>query len=373
MFPKEHRICSRCVMDDSAPEITFDDSGVCNYCTYFQQRVNGVVFAPEHERAEQRRAFVEKVKKAGKGKKYDCIIGLSGGVDSSYVLHLALNEGLRPLAVHMDNNWNSELAVNNIKNLVTRLGVDLYTHVIDWPEYKGLMQAFFDADVIDVELLYDNAMLAVNYEQARRYGIKYILSGSNSATEGMPMPEGWNWRKWDKRNIKAIARRNSVRIRTFPIMGTLGYVYNRVVRGIQWASFLDLYDYQKEAALELLEQKYAYKRYPYKHYESVFTRFYQGYILPEKFDVDKRKLHLSTLVMSGQMPRDQALAHLQASPYASPEELDRDRKYFLKKMGWSEGQLEEYLRRPGKPHDAYPSERFAWDLIRKIYQMRRAS
>ena len=373
MFPKEHRICLRCVMDDSASEITFDDAGVCNYCTYFERRVNGVVFAPEHERAQQRRAFVEKVKKAGKGKKYDCIIGLSGGVDSSYVIHLALSEGLRPLAVHMDNNWNSELAVNNIKNLVTRLGVDLYTHVIDWPEYKGLMQSFFDADVIDVELLYDNAMLAVNYKQARRYGIKYILSGSNSATEGMPMPEGWNWRKWDKRNIKAIARRNSVRIRTFPIMGTLGYVYNRVVRRIQWVSFLDFYDYQKEAATVLLEEKYAYKRYPYKHYESVFTRFYQGHILPEKFGVDKRKLHLSTLVMSGQMSREEALHLLEGAPYQSTDELDRDRKYFLKKMGWTADQLESYLRRPAAPHDAYPSERGLWDMMRKMYQWGRGS
>lgn len=373
MVAREHKVCTRCVMDDSAPAIRFDDTGVCNYCRYFEQRVNGVVFAPEAQRAAQRKAFIDKVKKAGQGKRYDCIIGLSGGVDSSYVIHQALAAGLRPLAVHMDNNWNSELAVNNIKNLVTHLGVDLYTHVIDWPEYKGLMQAFFDADVIDVELLYDNAMLAVNYEQARRYGIKYILSGSNSATEGMPMPEEWNWRKWDKRNIKAIARRNSVRIRTFPIMGTLGYIYNRVLRGIHWVPFLDFYDYQKEAALDLLEQKYAYKRYPYKHYESVFTRFYQGYILPEKFDVDKRKLHLSTLVMSGQMSREQALEHLQQSPYASREELDRDRKYFLKKMGWTERQLEEYLRRPAKAHDEYPSERFAWDFIRKLYQMRRSS
>ena len=367
MFPKERRICSRCVMDDSASAISFDDAGVCNYCTYFQRRVNSVVFAPEHVRAEQRRAFVEKVKKAGKGKKYDCIIGLSGGVDSSYVLHLALSEGLRPLAVHMDKNWNSELAVNNIKNLVTRLGVDLYTHVIDWPEYKGLMQAFFDADVIDVELLYDNAMLAVNYEQARRYGIKYILSGSNSATEGMQMPEGWNWFKWDKRNIKAIGQRNGVKVKTFPIIGTLGFGYNRVFRRIQWVPFLDFYDYQKESALEQLECKYAYKRYPYKHYESIFTRFYQGFILPEKFSVDKRKLHFSTLIMSGQMTREQAVSLLCESPYVSFEELERDRKYFIKKMGWAAGDLEAYLRRPEKSHDAYPSERILWDFIRKIY------
>ncbi|MCK9816899.1 MAG: N-acetyl sugar amidotransferase [Candidatus Pseudomonas colombiensis] len=371
MVNKENRVCSRCVMDSSASAIVFDEAGVCNYCREFDRRVGGVVFAQEVDRAEQRKAFIEKVKRAGQGKQYDCIVGLSGGVDSSYVIHLALAEGLRPLAVHMDNNWNSELAVNNIKNLVTSLGVDLYTHVIDWPEYKGLMQAFFDSDVIDIELLYDNAMLAVNYEQARKYGIKYILSGSNAATEGMPMPEGWNWFKWDKRNIKAIGQRNNVKIKTFPIIGTLGFGYNRVVRRIQWAPFLDLYDYQKESALELLEEKYAYKRYPYKHYESVFTRFYQGFILPEKFSVDKRKLHFSALIMSGQMTREQAMSLLGDSPYASPEELERDRKYFLKKMGWSDGDLEAYLKRPEKPHDAYPSERALWDFVRKMYQYKR--
>lgn len=373
MRPKQHKVCSRCVMDDTATDITFDTQGVCSYCTSFQQRVESVVFAPELDRLQKRRAFIEKVKQAGKGKKYDCIIGLSGGVDSSYVLHLALREGLRPLAVHMDNNWNSELAVNNIKNLITKLGVDLYTHVIDWSEYKGLMQAFFDSDVIDIELLYDNAMLAVNYEQASKYGVKYILSGGNSATEGIHVPEGWNWFKLDKRNIKAIGRRSGVRIRTFPAVGVLRFFYSRVFRGVQWVSFLDLYDYRKESALELLEVNYAYKRYPYKHYESVFTRFYQAYILPEKFSVDKRKLHFSTLIMSGQMTREQAVLLLNDSPYATPEELERDRKYFLKKMGWSDSDLEVYLARPEKKHDTYPSERFLWSLARRLYQRIRGS
>ena len=367
------QVCTRCVMDSSAADIRFDDSGICNHCCAFEQHSASVVFASEADRQVKRRAFIDKVKREGQGKRYDCIIGLSGGVDSSYVIHLAKAEGLRPLAVHMDNNWNSELAVNNIKNLVSGLGVDLYTHVIDWQEYRGLMQAFFDADVIDIELLYDNAMLAVNYQQARRYGIKYILSGSNAATEGMAMPEGWNWFKWDKRNIQSIGKRSGTRIKTFPVIGTLGFAFNRACRGIQWSPFLDFYDYQKDAALNLLEERYAYKRYPYKHYESIFTRFYQGFILPEKFGVDKRRLHLSTLIMSDQMTRDQALELLQSPPYASADELQRDRKYFLKKMGWAEDDLERYLSRPEQPHDAYPSEKALWEFLRKTYHKMKKS
>lgn len=367
MVTGNHQVCTRCVMDTTAKDISFDEHGVCNYCTYFEEHVNDVVFESEEERSVRRKQFIQQVKAAGKGKPYDCVMGLSGGVDSSYALHLALEEGLRPLAVHMDNNWNSELAANNIKNLVAGLDVDLYTHVINWPEYRKLMQAFFDADVIDVELLYDNAMLAVNYNQARKYGIKYILSGSNSATEGMPMPEGWNWKKWDKKNIKALGKRGGVKLKTFPSIGIVDYLINRLLYGIQWVPYLDYYNYQKDAALDLLEERYDYKRYPYKHYESVFTRFYQGFILPEKFDVDKRKLHLSTLVMSNQMSRDEALQRLDHSPYPTERELDIDRKYFLKKMGWSESDLSNYIRRPSKPHNSYPTSAAQWELLRSLY------
>lgn len=368
MVTASHQVCSRCVMDTTAEDITFDENGVCNYCRYFEDHVNDVVFESEQERSHRRKEFIEQVKTAGKGKPYDCVMGLSGGVDSSYALHLALEEGLRPLAVHMDNNWNSELATNNIKNLVAGLNVDLYTHVINWPEYKQLMQSFFDADVIDVELLYDNAMLAVNYNQAKKYGIKYILSGSNSATEGMPMPEGWNWKKWDKKNIKALGKRGGVKLKTFPSIGIFDYLVNRLLHKIQWVPYLDYYDYRKDAALDLLETCYQYKRYPYKHYESVFTRFYQGFILPEKFNVDKRKLHLATLIMSNQMSRQEALERLEHSPYPNEADLEVDKKYFLKKMGWSMQTLEEYLSRKPRRHDEFPSGAHYWDFMRRIYK-----
>lgn len=363
---REFQICTRCVMDTTAPDIEFDEQGVCNFCKDYEDRCNHVVFEDPEAKSAKRKALIEQIKRDGKGKEYDCIVGVSGGVDSSYVLHLAIQEGLRPLAVHMDNNWNSELAVNNINNLISSLGVDLYTHVIDWDEYRDLMQSFFDADVIDIELLYDNAMTAVNYNLARKYGIKYLLSGSNLATEGIKMPQGWNWIKTDARNIRAIAKTRNVKIKTFPIISTLEFVINRVIRKIQWVSILDLYDYNKEEALVLLEQNYGYKRYPYKHYESIFTRFYQGYILPEKFGVDKRKLHLSTLIMSQQMTRDEAFELLKRNPYPEADKLIEDKEYFLKKMKWTIEELNAYINRDAADHDAYSSEKSLWFFLRNI-------
>jgi hypothetical protein len=264
----------------------------------------------------------------------------------------------------MDNGWNSELAQNNIANLVRGLGVDLHTHVIDWPEYRGLMQAFFDANVLDVELLYDNAMMAVNYRQAARHGVRYILAGSNQATEGMRMPDGWNWFKFDRRNIADLGRRfGGVRLDSFPAIGTLELIHKMYVKRIRWVAFLDYLDYRKADAMRTLELEYGYKPYPYKHYESVFTRFYQGYILPEKFGVDKRRVHLGTLVASGQMSRADAIKDLEGIAYPSLKALEEDKRYFMKKMGWTEAQLIDYIARPGKPHSAYGTEKPLWDFF----------
>jgi N-acetyl sugar amidotransferase len=356
--------CRRCLMDETAEGIIFTESG-CNYCDEFLEILNN----PPKKIDLNLEKLVEQIKKDGKNKPYDCIVGISGGVDSSYTLVKVKELGLRPLAVHMDNGWNSELAANNIKNLVEKLGVDLYTHVINWDEYKKLMQAFFDADVIDIELLYDNAMLAVDYEQANKYGIKYILAGTNTSTEGMKMPKNWNWFKWDKKNIKNLAKFGKVKIDTFPAIGTVDKVYYEYLKGIKWISFLDyLDDYNKFKALEVLQKDYSYKPYPYKHYESIFTRFYQGFILPIKFNVDKRKHHLSTLILSGQLEKDEALKQLKEIPYPGEQDLIDDIEYFLKKMGWSKQDLMTYLKRKEKSHLEYGSEKSLWDRLAKIYK-----
>lgn len=363
----KYQRCSRCVMDTTATDIVFNEKGECNYCTEFLETSSHIIHEDPKLKELRLSQLVEEIKKSGKGKPYDCIVGVSGGVDSSWTLVQAKRLGLRPLAVHMDNGWNSELAQNNIGNLVQNLGVDLFTHVIDWEEYRGLMQAFFDADVIDIELLYDNAMLAVNYNLAKKYKIKYILSGCNSATEGMRMPPNWNWYKWDRRNILDIAKKHGVNsLKTFPSIGTIGYLTKKFFNGIKWIATLDYIVFNKFDALDQLESEFGYKRYPFKHYESVFTRFYQGFILPNKFGVDKRILHLATLVASGQMKRNEALNGLTGIAYASEGDLQKDKAYFLKKMKWSEKDLNEYLSRPVQSHENYHSEKAVYDSILNI-------
>lgn len=366
-----YQICTRCIMDTTANGITFNPDGTCNYCTDFLSVLKTYQKPNKDDQNIYLQEFVAKVKRDGVGKEYDCIVGVSGGADSSYTLYIAKKLGLRPLAVHMDNGWDSELAAHNIANLVKQLDVDLYTHVIDWEEYRTLMQAFFDAQVIDIELLYDNAMQALNYQQAATYGIKWILAGTNTTTEGMQMPKNWNWFKLDKKNIRCIAKKFAgISLKTFPSIGTLDYVKFRFINKIQWISFLDYVDYYKPTCVQTLIDELGYRPYPYKHYESVFTRFYQGYILPIKFKVDKRKLHLSTLICSGQLTRDEAFEDIQRCPYPSKCELLEDKEYFMKKMGWTVKDLEEYLSNTQVPHTAYGSEiklyKFLFGLFARI-------
>lgn len=366
-----YQLCTRCIMDTTAEGIVFDVDGVCNYCSDFVAQKDRFVEADPQLREQRMRALVEQVKEQGKGKPYDCIVGISGGVDSSWTLYQAVQRGLRPLAVHMDSGWNAELAQNNIANLVRSLGVDLYTHVINWPEIRGLMEAFFASDVIDVEVLYDNAMIAVNYQQAVKHGLKHILAGTNVATEGMRMPRNWNWLKHDKRNINGIsAKFGGPKLKTFPSISTLDFVRYVAISRIKWVSFLDYIDYSKIEALDVLTREFNYKAYAYKHYESIFTRFYQGYILPNKFGVDKRRLHLSNLIMTGQLDREAALECVKGIAYPDPAMLEADKLYFIKKMGWTEQKLKDYIARPERPHTDYPSEAgfyyWALDMYRKM-------
>lgn len=366
---RELRVCTRCIMDESASNITFDDKGFCNYCTDFLAKQSKHIAFDDNERLRRLNALVDRVKQEGKGKQYDCIVGLSGGVDSSWALVQALRLGLRPLAVHMDSGWNSELAQNNIENLVRGLKVDLYTHVIEWPEIRGLMEAFFKADVIDVEVLYDNAMLAVNYNLAAKYKLKYILAGTNIATEGVDIPSNWNWYKSDKKNIVGISKKfGGPKLKTFPSISTIDTAKFVAFNKIHWVSFLDYLNYRKFDALEVLKSEFGYKPYPHKHYESVFTRFYQGYILPYKFGVDKRKPHLSSLVMTGEMTRDEALKQASGIAYPSESEMESDRLYFIKKMGWTEEKFKDYMIRPEVKHDVYPTEVNFYKSLLNLYR-----
>jgi N-acetyl sugar amidotransferase len=351
------RTCNRCLVTESIPGVSFDNRGNCNFCEEFITRhpQSGSLMESRdvvNLAVKDISSLIAKVKNHRAD--YDCVVGISGGVDSSYTLVQVVQSGLRPLVVHFDNTWNSELANNNIFNLVESLGLDLHTHVADPEEYKNAVRAFLEADVIDIELIYDNAYQAVCFEMAKKHRVKYILSGMNQATEGMRFPTGWaHHNKWDKRNILNIWKRYGAKAPSIPLMSAFDWLVYRLVCRINWVPFLDYLPYDKELATKSLEDNYGYKRYPYKHYENILTRFYQGYILPEKFNVDKRIFHLSNLVVTGQLERRAALEELRKIPYISEDDLALDIRYFLKKTGLSNSELKDYLSRPRRDHSDF--------------------
>jgi len=361
-----NQVCQRCVMDTSAADITFDDEGFCNYCEDFLAKLEGI-HACHEEHMAHKDSFIQMVKQNGRGKPYDCIVGVSGGVDSSYALMLTVQEGLRPLAVHLDNGWNSPEASENISKLVDYLGVDLNTHVINWEENCDLQRSFFKANVVDIELLMDNAMLALNYRQASEHGLKYILSGHNLTTEGLDIPKSWNNCKFDVMNIRRIQKRfGTMPIRTHPIMSTFDVLVFQFIKGIKWVSYLDYYHYDKAEAIKILKEEADYRPYPYKHYESVFTRFYQGHILPIKFGYDKRRPHLSSLVISGQMSRDDALRELEGPTYPDPVQREADRLLVMERLGFLEEEFQEYMAAPEIPHARYGSECWIASTLERV-------
>jgi N-acetyl sugar amidotransferase len=339
-------------MDTTAGDIVFDADGVCNYCKKHEERVALAPFSKPG--VEQKLGQVVSRVRAGSTGEYDSIVGLSGGVDSSYVAYRAVKLGLKPLAVHFDNGWNSELAVKNIEQLVTRLGLDLHTFVIDWEEFRDIQRSFFKAHVIDIEMVTDHAIFAAMFQIARQNSIRYILSGTNAATESI-MPPGWTHFKFDLRNLKAIHRRHGTRpIRRFPTLGAFGMGWSHYVRGVQSVSLLNYMNYRKDEAIETLTRELNWQYYGGKHYESTFTKFYQAHILPVKFGADKRITHLSDLIMNGELTRAQALEQLH-QPLYDAAALERDRDYVCKKLGFTLAQFEEYMKAPPVSHYAYPS------------------
>jgi hypothetical protein len=348
-------------MDSTASDIVLDENGICNFCTDFKNSYHDLI------KIEQLESFVSKIKAEGKNKTYDCIVGVSGGVDSSFTLYSVVKLGLRPLAVHLDNGWNSELSVSNISNLVKKLNIDLYTHVIDWEENRDLQLSFIKSNVLDIEMLMDNAQAALNFKMAKKYNLKYILSGSNTSTEGISAPKSWTNYKFDVKNIKAIHKKfGNMAIKTHPLISTIDYLIYTQLYKIRWVKFLDYLDYNKQDAIDILVKEIGYKPYPYKHYESVFTRFYQGFILPKKFNIDKRRMHLSTLIMSNQLSRAKAIEMLKSSPYPNEQLLEQDFDFVLKKFGMSKNQFDQYLNEPAIPHNRYSSEESLFDFFVKL-------
>lgn len=346
------QICNRCVMDASIFDIEFDENGTCNYCKEHEVKVSMTPFY-KGEAEEKLRQIVTKLK-AKKSGPYDSIVGLSGGVDSSYVAYQAVKLGLRPLAVHFDNGWNSELAVKNIEQIVTRLNLDLITFVIDWEEFRDIQRSFFKANVIDIEMVTDHAIFAAMYQIANKHSIRYILSGTNAATESIT-PSAWHHFKFDLRNLKAIHNRfGTIPIKHYPTLSVWKMAWNHYVRGVKSVSLLNYLPYRKYEAMKILEQELGWKYYGGKHYESLFTKFYQAHILPEKFGVDKRRIHLSDLIMNGEITRLDALVELD-NPIYDPIHLVQDRDYICKKLGFSKEEFLSYMATSEVSHYEFPS------------------
>jgi N-acetyl sugar amidotransferase len=359
-----YRICVRCLMDTTDPDITFDKEGVCSHCRRYEALVRDPAYLKKREPGALE-ALVAGIKREGRRKKYDCIIGVSGGVDSMYTAYLTKSLGLRPLAVHLDNGWNSELAVSNIEKILKILGIELYTHVLDWDEFKDLQLSFLKASVPDSEIPTDHAILALFYRVAAKENVRYILSGHNTATEGGGVA-AWSQGHWDWRFIKSIQKRFGRKaLRDFPHVGPFRFGFYTLMKRMQWIPILDYVEYRKDSALALLQNTYGWRDYGGKHYESVYTRFYQGYILPRKFGFDKRKLHVSSLIWSGQMTREQALEEYKKDHY--PEKLqEQDRIYVIKKLKISAAEFDEIMNRPVKSFWDYPSYKRIFHRHRRI-------
>lgn len=351
-----YRMCSRTVLDTTVPGITFNSQGECNFCDYYQNLASRTVLRDRSVRQRELETIVSEIKKTGSRNEYDCVLGVSGGQDSTYLAYLAKQLGLRPLLVHFDNGWNAELAVNNIEKVVNKLGFRLYTHVMDWDEFRDLQRAYFMASVVDVEVPTDQLIFAALHRIAYKENIKFILAGNNVVTESIN-PDGWVYkRKLDLVNLKAIHKKYGQRkLKKLPRLGLYERYFYEAVCGIQTVNVLDLIDYNKEEIKKLVQAEFGWRDYGGKHYESVFTRFYQGYYLPVKFNIDKRKAHLSNLILSGQLTREEALIQL-ATPTYDTRLQEQDKEYVQKKLGFSAKEWDDIMNAKPVSHNSFETE-----------------
>jgi N-acetyl sugar amidotransferase len=354
-------------MDTSDAKIIFDDDGVCDHCNTFKNKIlPHWRYGKGHENSLN--TLVKKIKKSGTGKDFDCILGMSGGVDSSYLLYLAKEKlGLRPLVFHVDAGWNSQEAVHNIESLVDGLGLDLYTEVIDWKEMQDLQLSFFKSGVPHIDTPQDHAFFATMYKFANKYGIKHILTGGNYSTECIRNPLDWMYFQSDDIQLKDIQRKfGNIRLKNFPLTNIIWHkVFLPYIKKIKVYRPLDLMEYDKEEATNFLVQNYDYKRYPQKHFESRFTKFYESYWLPEKFGYDTRKVQYSSLILTNQMSRDKALELLQ-KPAFNAETIDQDIEYVANKLDISIKQLMNYFNEPNKTYKDYKNQQFIYDIGAKV-------
>jgi len=354
MTKRDYQICTSCIMDTSDSNIVFDEQGRCDYCNNYYRNILPN-WHPDERGEREMRLVAEQIKKDGEGRDHDCIIGVSGGVDSSYLVVLAKETlGLRPLIFHVDAGWNSQQSVNNIEKLVDGLGLDLHTEVINWLEMKDLQLAFFKAQVPHLDTPQDHAFFASLYNFAAKNGVKYILTGANYSTECVREPLEWHYHASDLAQLRDIHRQFGTReLKTFPQADIFTYkLYYRFIKGVRVVKPLNNFPYIKEEAMQELADRFGWQKYAHKHYESRFTRFYEGYWLPTKFGYDKRRAHFSSLILTGQLSRDEALEKI-AKPAYDEDTMAQDFEYIATKLDVTVEDLRALLAGPKKSYRDY--------------------
>ncbi|AWI98237.1 N-acetyl sugar amidotransferase [Escherichia coli] len=361
---KKYKICNRCVMDTSDPNISFDDNGQCDYCSNFDKNILPNWNA-NNSGLSKLLEMSESIKKDSKGSDFDCIIGLSGGLDSSYAAYIAKEKmGLRPLLFHVDAGWNTDQAVGNIEKLIEGLGLDLYTEVINWEEMKDLQLSFLKSGIPDQDLVQDAAFFSSLYKFARKHKIKHVITGSNFSTECCREPEEWGgYLGIDTMLFNDIHRQFGTRpLNSFPLVDILIYkVFYQKILGMKVHHPLNLVPFTKKDAENELSEKFGWQPFQHKHHESRFTRFYEDYWLPRRFGYEKRRAHFSSLIMTGQMTREQALERL-LKPEMDEHFLEQEFEYIAHKLGISVDDLKELFSIPKKTYKDYKNKRWLISL-----------
>jgi N-acetyl sugar amidotransferase len=339
---RAYQICTKCVMDTTDPDIQFDAHGVCNHCHNYDLSIKRNVLTGEPARIKIGE-IVRKLKTEGLNKPYDCVIGVSGGVDSTYTAYVVKNLGLRPLAVHVDNGWDSELAVKNIENVCNILDIDLHTIVLDWEEFRDIQLSFLKASTPDSEIPSDHAIISGMYKTAKELGINSVITGYNTKTESH-LPPSWSQGHYDWSYINKVQKKFGIKeINSFPHFTIINF-YAFSWRN-KFVNILNYIDYTRDEAINTLTNKLGWKNYGGKHHESVYTRWYQGYWLPKKFGYDKRKVHFSSLICSGNISREEALQMLNQPSYEERLQ-EEDTFYVIKKLGISQTELDMIMKLP---------------------------
>ena len=370
MKKKEYQICSNCIMDTTDPNITFDERGWCDYCRNFYKNILPN-WHPNDQGEKMIAPVIEKIKKEGAKRDHDCLIGISGGVDSSYVTYLAKKKfGLRPLIFHVDAGWNSQEAVNNIERLIDGLNLDLHTEVVNWLEMKDLQLAFLRAQVPHQDTPQDHVFFASLYNFASKHDFKYLITGANYSTECVREPLEWHYHASDLRQLKDIHRRFWHRpLKTFPTADIFKYkLYYRFVKGVRVIKPLNYVPYIKENAMQELIDRFGWQKYPHNHYESRFTRFFEGYWLPKKFGYDKRRAHFSSVILTKQMTREEALKRI-AQPAYDEQTMAQDFEYVAKKLDLSVSELKEIMDGENKTYRDYKSRMTLISFATKILRI----